>query len=64
MLLQSYKEDIKQISTETTIHNALLVIFGGIALKLKKILFQSMSILAIASKGPQETVFMAKYSLQ
>ena len=59
MLLQSYKADIKQISSGNNNITIFWLIFAGTVLKL-----QSTPILVIHGKRPQETVSMPKCSIQ
>ena len=58
MLLQSYEEDIKQISSQTTNYtDTFLVNFSGIALRLKKMAqCCQVSILVYSCHPLQQTI--------
>ena len=62
MLLYSYEEDIRQISSWSTIHNNFLVSFAGITFKLEKV--SNMPVFAIRCNRRQETVSTTKNNLQ
>ena len=59
MLLWSYEKESKQISSESTNYNNILVIFVGIALKLEKIAHH-FPIHVICSERQKETISMPK----